>query len=404
MSKCLIEPYIGPENDTLFYIVTYGDNEGWKILSSDKRTPAILAESERGEFSPCENNGICSWIEEMAKDMSIIKRLPDEELNFTFDDIELNRSVWTGQTVNRVVEEQGCRSGHWEVTVTSEVISLSSVDHLTPRWDQWRPYNSLSPWRTDTLSRAPAGCVAIAASQILYFLHNRINTPVATFELGFCNGSVNNDYYEFSNWSSSIWSQMDTLYTSSSTGTLAEAVLIGYVGRLVGMHYNNTFSWAIPAHLVSSVFDYYGISCSHSSYSASVAENSILNAMPVIVAASDLLIPTDGDIHCFVIDGYWITKTKYTYYYHWVQDGFIIGPELPIGIEGMSDLHEDYIVIEYSDPQLRYVKMNWGWWTQWVNHVNDGWYSLTGNWYVTHNNEYYDYNHNKTMIYGFSAQ
>lgn len=34
--------------------------------------------------------------------------------------------------------------------------------------------------------------------------------------------------------------------------------------------------------------------------------------------------------------------------------------------------------------------------------LNDGWYTLTDNWVVTElSGETYDYNHNRTMIYGF---
>lgn len=45
--------------------------------------------------------------------------------------------------------------------------------------------------------------------------------------------------------------------------------------------------------------------------------------------------------------------------------------------------------------------INWGWWTQWENHENDGWYTLTGSWHVN-NNGGANYNYYRTMIYGFS--
>lgn len=34
---------------------------------------------------------------------------------------------------------------------------------------------------------------------------------------------------------------------------------------------------------------------------------------------------------------------------------------------------------------------------------NDGWYTLTGGWTVDDGNDIYDYNHNRTIIYGFEA-
>ena len=43
-----VMPYCGSTGDTLMYIVNYGSGDGWQILSSDARTPAVIAESESG--------------------------------------------------------------------------------------------------------------------------------------------------------------------------------------------------------------------------------------------------------------------------------------------------------------------------------------------------------------------
>ena len=45
-----VTSYVRNRADTLMYIVNSGGN-GWKIYSSDKRTPAILAEGDKGYFS-----------------------------------------------------------------------------------------------------------------------------------------------------------------------------------------------------------------------------------------------------------------------------------------------------------------------------------------------------------------
>lgn len=42
LNRITVEPVIDSEEDTLMYLVNY-DN-GWKVLSSDKRTPAVIAE------------------------------------------------------------------------------------------------------------------------------------------------------------------------------------------------------------------------------------------------------------------------------------------------------------------------------------------------------------------------
>lgn len=55
-SSYSLEAYTDAENDTLMYIVNYGAEEGWQIFSSDIRTPAVIAEGERGHFSFEEGN------------------------------------------------------------------------------------------------------------------------------------------------------------------------------------------------------------------------------------------------------------------------------------------------------------------------------------------------------------
>lgn len=117
--------------------------------------------------------------------------------------------------------------------------------------------------------------------------------------------------------------------------------------------------------------------------------------MPVIVTASDLLLPIDGNIHYFVIDGYRTNRTEYTHHHYFVWDVPPSEPYIP---------YEDYMTTSLSPATFTSIKINWGWWTQWSSTpVNDGWYTLTGNWVVTNRGETYDYNHNLKMMYGFAV-
>jgi len=192
---------------------------------------------------------------------------------------------------------------------------------------------------------------------------------------------------------------MSQAYQPSSNVTLPEAILIRAVGESVGMHYcegSTPYSWALPGNLKTNLFEPEGISCSRSSYNGETVKTCLLNQMPVIVSATDLLIPIDFDIHCFVIDGYKRTQTKYTHRHVYVLDeqpeNPFIMPELPY-----------YTTYTYSDPEITSIKINWGWASQWYSQpVNNGWYSLTEGWTVT-NGGTYDYNYNRTMTYGFAV-
>ena len=85
------------------------------------------------------------------------------ELTFSSEEIAANRQVWSETGLSKDVEE-----GHWAVTVSSQVFISDSISHMTPHWDQNAPYNAYCPLRSDSNNnRAPAGCVAIAAAEVL---------------------------------------------------------------------------------------------------------------------------------------------------------------------------------------------------------------------------------------------
>lgn len=404
-----VHPYFGKRSDTLLYIVNDTVHGGWRIYSSDKRTPAILAEGEKGCFSLEEGNpAVSAWIECIAKDIERIRHSRDDELSFSDMDIRLHRAFWTGEqprfnpdTIIADTLLPGFLHGHWEEIVYSQTIIHESIDHMVAKWAQDAPYNEFCPYYVSLPStRADAGCVAIAGSQLLLYLHNKIGVPEYMVNTGSCVGDTDSFIRSFSGESNTIWGLMNADYQENSSTPLPEALMIGHVGDIVGMHYcdNNLgrYSWALPSNLKNNLFDYYGIECSRGPYNESIVKTSLLNKMPVIVSATNYLIPSDFYIHCFVIDGYLMTRTKYTHYHYFVLDETPSGP---------VQMPQEYNTYTYSSPQLTSIKINWGWASQWreTNPVNDGWYALTGGWFVQDGNEYYDYNYNRYMTYGFTA-
>ncbi len=64
-----IEPIVY-SGDTLLYVVNYAKNNGWLIVSGDKRTESILATSDEGEFSFEEANpGVLTWLDALSEDV-----------------------------------------------------------------------------------------------------------------------------------------------------------------------------------------------------------------------------------------------------------------------------------------------------------------------------------------------
>ena len=291
-----------------------GNGQGWKILSADARTPALLAEGETGAFSLEDgNDGVRLWMDCLAEDMANIRNLPSSMLNFSEEDINNNLAFWSIES--SLLTPREIIQGNWVVQTTVDTLVYEVVEHMVPRWDQWGDYNHYCPFKSDgSGSRAPAGCVALAGSEVLYYLHNKLGVPATMVSEGYCTGDVNNYSRSFSSPNSTIWNDMDTLY--HYPGTLVypypEALLVGFVGSLADMNYNNDYSWTLPAKLRTQVFEPLGISCSHGSYNENIVKASLDAKMPVIVTASDMLIPLDFEIHCFVIDGFKKTYLKKT--------------------------------------------------------------------------------------------
>ena len=90
-----ISTHLDEKSDTLMYILNLGNNEGWRIYSSDKRTPAILAEGDKGSFSMEEGNpAVTAWLSCMATNIAMVKRAADDELIFNDSDINSNKKFW----------------------------------------------------------------------------------------------------------------------------------------------------------------------------------------------------------------------------------------------------------------------------------------------------------------------
>ena len=414
-SQASVVPYVGEDRlDTLMYIVNYPGNAGWKVLSADSRTPAVIAEGYSGSFSLDEADGaVAAWMAHVANDMKRVRQSEDSELSFSEVEIEYNKAFWTGKRPqvrlhpDPIIDPEP--QGHWEESVIDYVVErVDSIDHMTPRWTQKVPYNEYCPLLplSDTILHAPAGCVAVAGAEVLYYLHSVYGVPEQMVSVGSCTGDIYNYHQSFRSNNSAVWGQMDTTYNNSGVySAIPEAVMIGYIGVLVNMHFEyipllnpNPFSWALPANLRTGVFNHYGFSCSHGDYDESIVRSSLQDMMPVIITASDQIIPTNGHIHTFVADAYLRTRVKFTILHHWVEDESIPDPSAGSVIVEP----DDYITYSYSSTGISKMKINWGWASQWGNsHTNDGWYSLTSGWTVV-NGGTYDYNHNISMIYDFN--
>lgn len=409
---------VDTENDTLFYVVNHPEG-GWTMYASDKRVPAIVAENEEGRFDLKETEEVMgTWFEAMKEDMKRVQNAEDKDLNFTAEEIEANKAYWDAvcnadefarshiETTRGGTLGPGLiiPPGHYELYATyQDVIVYDSIDHLTTtKWSQGDPYNKFCPLKTTGSNHAPAGCVAIAGAQMLYYLYQHLGAPQTIPDTAYCNSRVNSSYvYDWNQWSTGtdVWGLIEGWENTYNSGLLV-APLIAHIGKRVGMEYGDTASGAYTSSLVANVFNYYGINCQYTDFDVNKVKNSLYNNMPVVTSAYS---SHDGSGyhggHAFIIDRYRRSRTKTSYYYNWVYD-FQGLPYTP------TPAVMDSISIEYSSPYITQIGMNWGWgdmynYNDW-HLVNDTWHAPTGSWIVQVSPNTYTFDYLRKIIYNFS--
>lgn len=411
-----VQPF-ADNGDTLIYVINY--DEGWDILSGDKRAPILLASGDSGSFSlKTKNVEMLSWIESLAADVQGLKQMEDfsscsEE---QIECMEFSRRFWAliecendaicpptriGPPIDSLPEYPG--SGHWEFMGSSTSSVYYDAAKLTQtRWCQdentdYYPshgtyFNAYCPLRSNSSTlRAQAGCVAVAGAQMLYFLHNDLGVPQYAQDTAFCVGNINGSYFYGAGQSDSTWNYMLT-NSINYRNCYSAAILIAVVGRMVDMDYGDESSGAETEDLVDDVFGVLGINCSFDTYNSSSVSQSLINGMPVIISAKGtrtyvLGIPFYSDGHCFIIDGYRRYRKQYTYTYEWVWDEWHGGHAIP-------NIHPR-VEVSYGSPYITDYRMNWGW----SDTDDDAYFAPTGDWAVNDCN----YIYKRKMIHGFSV-
>ena len=407
------------EDDICLYVVQY--EKGYEVISADKRSPLPLMRDEEGTFdSLSEDTPIGFHLYTLAEDisLSLYKNVsfgePDPE---TLDNIESSLLFWKligadYQTIKEKTTKTKVlpdtmilepNSGHWElISTTTQTEVYDTSAHLTTTWwHQYYPFNEYCPYYSSIgLDRCPAGCVAIAGAQMLYFLHYKIGVPEQSPTTGSCTGYVHPNLpgetvytQSFGNYSSNTWNNMLASYDSPSTRYAAK--LIGDIGKKVNMVYSNgpEGSCATMESLRDDAFYAYGIQCTTMNYyNGNFLKGSLAGGYPVLCSGFNWDINEMGDTtniigHAFLVDRYIRFRTKITFTYEWIFDD----PGQSPGYQIIKN------TVVYDAPYITMYQMNWGYGYEY--NYNDVWCNLNGMW------QYGDWAfvHNRKMFYGFRA-
>lgn len=386
---------------TLAYLLNY--NEGWEIISADKRAPLVLAagEDERFVFDEVPEETM-AWIEGLEADILYIrtlKKLPEDVSKDILEKIELNLNLWNSFS-SRIKNEKGETragefDGYWEL-ISSELLSTTNTDypHLITypysSFHQLSPYNVFCPIVSSGSSvHAPTGCVAVAGSMMLAYLHDKTGVPYFGPDYAYYTGTIYNwSFSSHTSSSSTIWEELDNDNRA--------AALMAFVGHRVGMQYGANDSGAYASDLVDDVFSYFGINCSYNSFSTSAINTSLQNELPVIISAfgirnSILGIYYYSYRHSFIVDSYITSQSTYrnTYTWHYSNSSNIPRPDI-----------DDDIQIVVSSPSLTFYRMRWG---GGGGAKDRQLYAPSGDWELQTSSGLCNFIYNRHIISGFSV-
>lgn len=391
----------GPNADvTLMYVVNY--DKGWEIISADKRAQPVLAFSEGGEFSfETANPGEKIWLECLACDVLNL-RTADKALQTRAAENNPNVGFWRGLELKKeimdgeVVETRAFgdsiqtlplfplpEGGHYEYSDTYETYTLETeVGHMTETvWGQGSPWNVKCPEKSTSTgnSHVPAGCVAVAVAQVLYYMHNKVGVPTMAptnaYFTGQYNPKVTTQNYTFTlrGMHSIVWNYMAKKSYEGTTATNYVASFLAHVGYLSDMDYGDDGSFANNTTALNGALRTYGFTgtlLKNEAYKTYRIVNNLRDSLVVYASAQT----DDDEGHAFVIDGYRDYRIVYNDVYEWVWDV----PQDPDGPQIKVP-----IITQVKPSNITtclFVCMNWGW-SGTSNNESDSprWYAIEAN-------------------------
>ncbi len=394
-AKVVSQDYLIEKEDTLAYIFNY--EKGWVCIPADKRLDPVLMSDDEGSFSSKEsgNPGMDIWMKTIKHQVQTAK---EERADPT--DIE-TYEMWNKlETIChpeklRIVAPQlrdydDSTNGDFPYYIcitdvsSSPFYTMNTGHLLSTKWGQDYPWNAnMLQGYDDSLQFAHCkmGCVAVAASQMLYYLHYELGKPnglyhtITTYGFKYDQDTgtqlISRDNY---NANSSRWDDMAQYWFDSHTDYVGD--FMTEVGFTIGTKYSAR-SEGSSAITSTDIFDEYGIDCNMSSYDESTVYNSIVSDFPIMVRANaerDGIWPfySYSHGHTWVIDGWRKKRYNYTTTKHWIVIGST-NDEANIdwtqgGIaqytysEGLSLSGGNEYTYSYSQsPEYNYILMNWGW-------------------------------------------
>ena len=395
-----VKSYGFDSSQTLFYILNY--DQGWEVVSADKRVQPTLAHGDSGEFTmECDNEAMKFWMNMLADGILHKRQTYGEPITSAALSVKEADYVgfWglIGDENQQSFLDNYSTKGTYAYVVETESIHRTDIygQRLETEWGQNYPWNAFCPYTNYSYNEyAPAGCVAVAGAQAIYYLRNHFPMDNATAPLvAVCTGIIDSYFRTFDNFSTAAWTYMATTKDDRTLqNRLFSARFIAYIGKLVGVDYGEDSSTAYTTDLPERVFEHFGISSilTEEFDIDIIRQNTAMN-LPIVIKGEDAMLFGDG--HSRIIDQHSRDVVDNIKYY-----AIFSSPQT-----------EEYIsTLDKSDATRRQITttviseslhMNWGWGGNgngWFAAIPDDW------WLEDSDGDDYRFKYYIKMIHDFS--
>lgn len=403
-----VTPIVSQPHDTVMYVVNC--ENGWMLLSADKRVSPILASSPIGEFNENSTNpGVVALLNSFADKLLTMKR-QKEKTDFSKLKKNENFMFWSRMTWGAANKENKKTLSKQPATrhiqysdeenidtflckrLIDNTILEEKVSYIGQRtktkWGQDYPYNTNLPLVYDGKEYVapPTGCAAVAMAQLLYFTHFKFNIPNGLNHGISFTGKIIDENNQVTNYvtghyvpNSPRWNDMPlTVYDNCPQASYV-ADLMAELGYHLGMKYSPTES---RAHVSTEVIRNYGITWDEGDYDKDIVMQSIEKGCPVLITAFEESYRKGWLFwrhtqyrggHAWLIDGIVNRNRSIRSEYQWepvivdyskgetepslgnYEEVLHINAARSMGIREYDRTYNVY------DNNSRYLQMNWGW-------------------------------------------